>query len=196
MAAISGRRTSADSGSRPHSRNGHRHAGIRRRSRDPPTSVRHRRGRPDRVAGERALSIEKAQRELGYTPRPGRAGACGRPLRYLLGHTCRQIRARPDQSSLASARCSRIRRFRRAASLMQSRNIVRNMLHDHRANFWPSSGVAGPPPGPPQLLALIWIAWLISWVVASFWSGRTAEAGDDLGLRGPTASLFSSAPCF
>jgi protein-S-isoprenylcysteine O-methyltransferase Ste14 len=25
------------------------------------------------------------------------------------------------------------------------------------------------------LLALIWIAWLISWVVASFWSGRTEK---------------------
>jgi protein-S-isoprenylcysteine O-methyltransferase Ste14 len=28
---------------------------------------------------------------------------------------------------------------------------------------------------PTQLLALIWIAWLISWVVASFWSGRTQK---------------------
>lgn len=28
---------------------------------------------------------------------------------------------------------------------------------------------------PSQLLALIWIAWLISWVVASFWSGQTQK---------------------
>ncbi len=28
---------------------------------------------------------------------------------------------------------------------------------------------------PTQLLALIWIAWLISWVAASFWSGRTQK---------------------
>jgi protein-S-isoprenylcysteine O-methyltransferase Ste14 len=26
---------------------------------------------------------------------------------------------------------------------------------------------------PTRLLALIWLAWVISWVVASFWSGRT-----------------------
>jgi len=28
---------------------------------------------------------------------------------------------------------------------------------------------------PTELLALIWIAWLISWVVGSFWSARTAK---------------------
>ncbi len=28
---------------------------------------------------------------------------------------------------------------------------------------------------PTQLLAAIWILWLISWVVASFWSGRTQK---------------------
>lgn len=28
---------------------------------------------------------------------------------------------------------------------------------------------------PTQLLAIIWIIWLISWVVASFWSGRTQK---------------------
>jgi protein-S-isoprenylcysteine O-methyltransferase Ste14 len=28
---------------------------------------------------------------------------------------------------------------------------------------------------PTQLLALIWMAWLISWAVASFWSGRTEK---------------------
>ena len=28
---------------------------------------------------------------------------------------------------------------------------------------------------PTQLLAIIWIVWLISWVVASFWSGRTQK---------------------
>ena len=28
---------------------------------------------------------------------------------------------------------------------------------------------------PKQVLELIWIAWLISWVVASFWSGRTQK---------------------
>jgi len=26
---------------------------------------------------------------------------------------------------------------------------------------------------PTRLLALIWLAWIVSWVVASFWSGRT-----------------------
>ena len=26
---------------------------------------------------------------------------------------------------------------------------------------------------PTRLLALIWLAWVVSWVVASFWSGRT-----------------------
>jgi protein-S-isoprenylcysteine O-methyltransferase Ste14 len=26
---------------------------------------------------------------------------------------------------------------------------------------------------PTRLLALIWLAWVISWIVASFWSGRT-----------------------
>ena len=28
---------------------------------------------------------------------------------------------------------------------------------------------------PTQLLAVIWITWLVSWVVASFWSGRTQK---------------------
>jgi protein-S-isoprenylcysteine O-methyltransferase Ste14 len=28
---------------------------------------------------------------------------------------------------------------------------------------------------PTELLAVIWIAWLISWVAASFWSGRTQK---------------------
>ena len=48
------------------------------------------------------------------------------------------------------------------------------MLHDPSQLFaffwsgWTSSS-------PTQLLALIWIAWLISWVVASFWSGRTEK---------------------
>ena len=28
---------------------------------------------------------------------------------------------------------------------------------------------------PTQLLAIIWIVWLLSWVVASFWSGRTQK---------------------
>ena len=28
---------------------------------------------------------------------------------------------------------------------------------------------------PKQVLELIWIAWLISWVAASFWSGRTQK---------------------
>ena len=26
---------------------------------------------------------------------------------------------------------------------------------------------------PTKLLALIWLAWVVSWVVAAFWSGRT-----------------------
>src|ERR1700760_2698017 len=26
---------------------------------------------------------------------------------------------------------------------------------------------------PTKLIALIWLAWVVSWVVASFWSGRT-----------------------
>src|ERR1700733_9851716 len=30
---------------------------------------------------------------------------------------------------------------------------------------------------PMQLLALIWIAWLVSWVVGSFFSGRTEKRG-------------------
>jgi protein-S-isoprenylcysteine O-methyltransferase Ste14 len=28
---------------------------------------------------------------------------------------------------------------------------------------------------PTRLLALIWLAWIVSWVVASFWSGRTKK---------------------
>src|ERR1700712_245442 len=26
---------------------------------------------------------------------------------------------------------------------------------------------------PTKLLALIWLAWVVSWIAASFWSGRT-----------------------
>jgi len=48
------------------------------------------------------------------------------------------------------------------------------MLHDPSQLFallW--SGRT--PAWPSRLLALIWIAWLISWAVASFWSGRTEK---------------------
>jgi protein-S-isoprenylcysteine O-methyltransferase Ste14 len=48
------------------------------------------------------------------------------------------------------------------------------MLHDLSQLFallW--SGRT--PAWPSQLLALIWIAWLISWAVASIWSGRTEK---------------------
>jgi len=41
---------------------------------------------------------------------------------------------------------------------------------------------------PTQLLALIWIAWLVSWVVGSFFSGRTEKrimTGDSLAFHLP-----------
>ena len=40
---------------------------------------------------------------------------------------------------------------------------------------------------PTQLLAIIWILWVISWVVASFWSGQTKKTRDDAGSRSGTA---------
>src|SRR3979490_3567634 len=48
------------------------------------------------------------------------------------------------------------------------------MLHDP-SQLFASVWRCGTAPWPTQLLALIWIAWLISWVVASFWSGRTQK---------------------
>ena len=41
---------------------------------------------------------------------------------------------------------------------------------------------------PTQLLAIIWILWVISWVVASFWSGQTKKhvmTADSLKYRLP-----------
>jgi hypothetical protein len=41
---------------------------------------------------------------------------------------------------------------------------------------------------PTQLLAIIWILWVISWVVASFWSGQTRKhvmTADSLKYRLP-----------
>ena len=50
---------------------------------------------------------------------------------------------------------------------------------------------------PTRLLALIWLAWIVSWVVASFWSGRTkrhVQTWDSFVYRVPIllgAILFS-----
>jgi protein-S-isoprenylcysteine O-methyltransferase Ste14 len=50
---------------------------------------------------------------------------------------------------------------------------------------------------PTRLLALIWLAWIVSWVVASFWSGRTkrhVRTRDSFAYRVPIllgAILFS-----
>jgi protein-S-isoprenylcysteine O-methyltransferase Ste14 len=58
--------------------------------------------------------------------------------------------------------------------LIQSRNMVRDMLHDPGQLFafvwsgWTTTW-------PTQLFAIIWILWIISWVLASFWSGRTQK---------------------
>ena len=46
-----------------------------------------------------------------------------------------------------------------------------DQLHPFLAVFW--SGWTAT--WPTQLLALIWIAWLVSWVVGSFFSGRTEK---------------------
>jgi protein-S-isoprenylcysteine O-methyltransferase Ste14 len=52
--------------------------------------------------------------------------------------------------------------------------MVRDMLHDPGqllafvASGWTATW-------PTQLLAIIWILWIISWVVASLWSGRTKK---------------------
>ena len=54
------------------------------------------------------------------------------------------------------------------------RNTVRNVLQETSKllDFVWSGWTAT---WPTQLLAIIWIVWLISWVVASFWSGRTQK---------------------
>jgi len=40
---------------------------------------------------------------------------------------------------------------------------------------WSSWTTGWPATWPTQLLALIWLAWLVSWVGASFWQGRTRK---------------------
>ena len=47
---------------------------------------------------------------------------------------------------------------------------------------------------PTQLLAIIWILWVISWVVASFWSGQTRKnvmSSDSLKYR---SLIYASSP--
>jgi len=46
---------------------------------------------------------------------------------------------------------------------------------------------------PTQLLALIWIAWLISWAVASFWSGRTEKHIKSWDSRAYRIPIFAGA---
>jgi protein-S-isoprenylcysteine O-methyltransferase Ste14 len=59
-----------------------------------------------------------------------------------------------------------------------------DQMHPFLAVFW-SGWTAN---WPTQLLALIWIAWLVSWVVGSFFSGRTEKrvmTGDSLAFHLP-----------
>jgi hypothetical protein len=71
---------------------------------------------------------------------------------------------------------------------------VRNMLND--PGQWFAFALSGwTTTWPTQLLAIIWILWVISWVVASFWSGQTKKhvmTWDSLKYR----SRFSQAPFF
>jgi dihydroflavonol-4-reductase len=75
--------SSAHSGSRSGRGNGHCDLGVHRRSRDAPSSLRHGRGCTITLRAT-ALSIEKAQRELGYAPRPVEP-ALRETIAYLLG---------------------------------------------------------------------------------------------------------------
>jgi protein-S-isoprenylcysteine O-methyltransferase Ste14 len=49
---------------------------------------------------------------------------------------------------------------------------------------------------PTQLLAIIWIVWLISWVVASFWSGRTQKQVMTSDARTYRIPIFAGAILF
>jgi len=58
--------------------------------------------------------------------------------------------------------------------LIQSHNMVRDMLND--PSQWLSFVLSGwTTTWPTQLLAIIWVLWVASWVVASFWSGQTKK---------------------
>lgn len=49
---------------------------------------------------------------------------------------------------------------------------------------------------PTQLLAIIWIVWLVSWVVASFWSGRTQKQVMTSDARTYRIPIFAGAILF
>jgi protein-S-isoprenylcysteine O-methyltransferase Ste14 len=58
--------------------------------------------------------------------------------------------------------------------LIQSLKMVRDMLND--PGQWLAFALSGwTTTWPTQLLAIIWILWVVSWVLASFWSGQTKK---------------------
>ena len=118
----------------------------------------------------RALSIEKAQRELGYAPRPVEPVAAR--------NHCASAWRRPDNQTEWDSTPDRHARPFHVESpvrrLIESRNTDRDMLNDPRQ--WFAFALSGwTTTWPTQLLAIIWICWVISWVVASFWSGQTQK---------------------
>ena len=107
-----------------------------------------------------ALSIEKAQRELGYAPaRSNRS--CGKPLRICLTAATIKLNG-------AQRRVRALDRFTSSTGwrLIQSLNGPRYAelswsTVGFRLSGWTTTW-------PTQLLAIIWILWVISWVFASF----------------------------
>jgi protein-S-isoprenylcysteine O-methyltransferase Ste14 len=52
--------------------------------------------------------------------------------------------------------------------------MIQGMPHDP-TNFFSFALSGWTTTWPTRLLAIIWLAWLVSWVVASFWSGQTKK---------------------
>ena len=138
-----------------------------------------------------ALSIEKAQRELGYAPGPVEP-----VLRETIAHLLDAGHNQTEWGSTPSTRRSTVSRRAPVWRLIQSHNTVRDMLND--PGQWLAFVWSGwTTTWPTQLLAIIWILWVISWVVASFWSGQTKKhvmTSDSLKYRSPILVGADSLP--
>ena len=107
---------------------------------------------------------------------------CAKPLRICL--TAATIKPNGDQR-----RVHALDRFTSSAGRRLIQAHKDGPRHAERSGQWFAFALSGwTTTWPTQLLAIIWILWVISWVVASFWSGQTKKHVMTCGLAQVPAS--------